>query len=80
MDKKSTTEIHYLQKTLNNLQQKLNEALDKQETGLAEIKNKKEALRVGFHQRTVNENPEDKPVRNVSPPSLIPECPAVMKR
>jgi len=65
----TTTEI-------NSLQQKLNEALDRQETGLAEMKNRKEALRIELHDRTLSENPEAEGARNVPPLSLIPECPA----
>ena len=79
----TTTEINSLQQTMNSLQQKmdslqekLNEALDRQETGLAEMKNRKEALRIELHDRTLSENPEDEGARNVPPPSLIPECPA----
>ena len=72
----TTTEINSLQQTMNSLQQKLNEALDRQETGLADMKNRKEALRIELHDRTLNQNPEAEGVRNVPPPSLIPECPA----
>ena len=66
----TTSEITSLQKTLN-------EALDKQETGLAEFNNRREALRAELHDRTANDNHEEEPVRNIRPPpSLIPECPA----
>jgi len=66
----TTSEITSLQKTLN-------EALDKQETGLAELKNRREALRAELHDRTANDNHEEEPVRNIRPPpSLIPKCPA----
>ena len=55
---------------IDSLRKKLNEVLDNQETGLAKMENRREALRAELHQRTGEEA-----ARNIPPASLIPECP-----
>jgi len=55
---------------INSLQEKWNDVLNNQKNGLAEMENRREALRAELHQRTGEEA-----AGNIPPASLIPECP-----